>query len=188
MIACLYYRKIIRNSLDADQSLPEGARNHIEGCAHCREIYEAEMGTIRALRGAPVAESPSPFLHARIMSSLDRADKKAQAHSHKPRMVWATGLAAACTILLAAIGMHQRSEYMARQRVARIAEQINIDVALKKLPDGTEVQKWAGKLDEPLQKEEKLVINDAKTALTALADNFLPPKVRESLFEQNKGS
>lgn len=188
MIACHYYRRIIRNSLDADQSLPERAQNHIQACPHCREVYEAELGTVRALRGAPVKESSSAFLHARIMWSLDRGQTR-EVQSPWPRLGWAVGVAAVCVIVLAVGWARQRSRTMARARATQIAMQIDRDLSLiKKLPDGDQVGQWAGKLDEPLETEKKLVINDAKTALNALADSFLPSKVRQSLFEQDKGS
>ena len=52
-----------------------------------------------------------------------------------------------------------------------------------KLPDALQFREWTTKLDEPLANEMKLVVNDAKTAMNSLADNFLPGALRASLFE-----
>lgn len=191
MSNCFYFRRIIKNSLDAGLGLPDAAQRHTQDCAACRKIYESERGIIRELRGGAEDMEPSPFLHARIMSSIKNADQEAQPKRHcwLPSG-WAAGMAAACALALVFTLMYQRVE-TSRARRANASHPVPppLDLALNvKLPDGNEVRQWAGRLDEPLETEQKLVISDAKTALNALANNFLPPKVRQSLFDQDKGS
>ncbi len=193
MSTCFYFRRIIRSSLDAQGTLPDAAREHVHKCAACRGVYESERAIIRELRdgAGEVDRAPSPFLHGRIMFSVGRSEPVVAGGSKRARAGWAIGVVAACVFALAVIWTHQRAAVtpMAVARALRNAPPGSIDLSLGvKLPDKDQVRQWAGKLDEPLENEGKLVINDAKTALNALANNFLPEKVRHSLFEEGKGS
>jgi hypothetical protein len=191
MNTCFYFRRIIKSSLDGAVALPDAAQRHTQECATCREIYESERGIIRELRGGAEDMEPSPFLHARIISAIENAGQEPQRKRHRLPASWAAGMAAACALALVYTLMSQRVE-TPRAPVANASHPATpaaLDLALNvKLPDGNQVRQWAGKLDEPLETEQKLVISDAKTALSALADNFLPPKVRQSLFDQDNGS
>lgn len=191
MSTCFYFRRIIKSSLDAGVALPDGAQRHTQDCAACRKIYESERGIIRELRGGAEDLEPSPFLHARIISSIENDGRESQGKRHWLPAGWAAGIAAACALALVFSLMRQplKTSLPSVANTSRSAAPAALDLALNvKFPDGNQVRQWAGKVDEPLETEQKLVISDARTALNALADNFLPPKVRQSLFDQDKGS
>lgn len=194
MIICHYYRRIIRSSLDGNRALPEQAQSHIQECPGCRKVYELEMRVVRELLDTAGTQQPSrsPFLHARIMSAIASSDRPADRKQSWGASIRAVGLATACLLLLGVVWMRQRTEPTQPQpEVARIYRPapFPIDLTLDvKLPDGNQVRQWTGKLDEPLETEMKLVVSDAKTAFNSLAQNFLPEKVRLSLFDQDKGS
>ncbi len=195
MITCFYYRGIIRNSLDAGRALPVPAQNHIQKCLSCRKAYESEKRVVRELLGAAgtLQKSASPFLHARIMSSIARADRAVDFNQTRGKSIWAVGLAAACVIMAGVIWLRQPAPTTQppQELVTHMYRpaQFPIDLTLGvKLPDGNQVRQWTGKLDEPLETEMKMVVGDAKTVINSLAENFLPEKMKNSLLEQEKGS
>jgi hypothetical protein len=51
-------------------------------------------------------------------------------------------------------------------------------------PDAALLTQWATNLDRPLQTEMQAVFHDARGAVTALADNFIPEKLRHTLLAQ----
>jgi hypothetical protein len=53
-----------------------------------------------------------------------------------------------------------------------------------KLPDGRQLREWTEQLDAPLQREMKSVVHDTRTAMNALAVNFLPETFRASWLSQ----
>jgi len=190
MITCYYYRGIIKRSLDADKTLPHRASNHIQKCPGCRKVHESETRVIRELRAASNTLEQSPFLHARIMSSIARCGPVAKSKPAWSSSIWAVGLATACLLLLAVLWAHQRP-MPSHEVVAHPSQPAPLPMELSlsvKLPDGNQLRQWTEKLDEPLETEMKLVVGDAKTAFNSLAENFLPEKVRHSLLEQDKGS
>ncbi len=191
MIACYYHRKIIRSSLDADSPLPDQTRNHIQKCPGCRKVYESETRIIRELLVAAgtVEQSPSSFLHARIMSSIARSETAAEGGLTRGRPVWAVGLATAFALLVGVLWIRQRT-VPDQAMVARPPHPSPIPIELSlnvNIPDGSQLRQWTGKLDEPLETEMKLVVSDATTAFNSLANNFLPEEVRQSLSDQSNG-
>jgi len=188
MITCWRYRRIILRSVDANTTLPEPARNHVQRCPACRELYESEMQIARQLLAGAGAQkqSPSPFLHAKIMSSISRPELGAERSRARIRSGWSLGFGMACVLLGCVIWFHsQHSNHRAadaRARPAPIAPVPQPSLAMK-LPDELQLRQWTEKLDEPLETEMKLVVNDTKNAANSLANNFLPEKLRASLLE-----
>ena len=80
MIACWFYKKVMARALDASHALPGAAQRHVRDCPACREFYELESEITRRLvaGGERHNQSPPPFLHAKIMASLDRRPEIAQ--------------------------------------------------------------------------------------------------------------
>jgi hypothetical protein len=189
MIKCWHYRRIISSSVDANAALPHPAQNHIQTCPACREHHESETKIVRQLSSSAGAQqrSPSPFLHTRIMSSIANSQPVAAERTQMPRWLgWSFASVTACILLAGILWLHHRpspdgSIVLLASRSAPISSEPALPV---KLPDAMQVRAWTTKLDEPLENEMKLVVNDAKTAMNSLADNFLPAKLRSSLFEQ----
>jgi hypothetical protein len=188
MIKCWHYRRIISSSVDANAALPHLAQNHIQTCPACRKHYESETKIARQLSAGAGAQqrSPSPFLHARIMSSIANSRPVAAERTQMPgRLGWAVALVTVCILLAGFLWLrHRPSPDGSVGPLATGPAPVSSESALPmKLPDAMQVREWTTKLDEPLENEMKLVVNDAKTAMNSLADNFLPGKLRSSLFE-----
>jgi hypothetical protein len=188
MIKCWHYRRIISSSVDANAALPHPAQNHLQICPACREYYEAETKIARQLSAGAGAQqrSPSPFLHARIMSSIANPLPVAGERRQMPgRLGWSVALVTACIFLAGILWLrHQPSPFGLVGPLASGSAPVSSESALPvKLPDALQFREWTTKLDEPLANEMKLVVNDAKTAMNSLADNFLPGALRASLFE-----
>jgi len=124
------------------------------------------------------------------MSAIARSEGTAEVKRAPRPSVWAIGLATACLLLLGVLLMRQNGIISPPAIThATRSTPVPLDLSLGvKLPDGNQLRQWTGKLDEPLETEMKLVVGDAKTAFNSLANNFLPEKIRQSLFEQDKGS
>jgi hypothetical protein len=187
MIKCWHYRRIISSSVDEGAALPRPAQNHIRTCPACREHHESETRIARQLSTSAGARrrSPSPFLHARIMSSV--ADSQSVSAERVPmpgRLGWAVALVMACILGTGILWLRHRpspdgSVAPLASRSAPVSHEPLLPVKL----DALQLRQWTTKLDEPLENEMKYVVNDAKTAMNSLADNFLPDKLRSSLFE-----
>ena len=176
MIACWIYKRAIAESLDANQPLPERAQSHLASCLGCRQLYELEHELTRQLiAGANLhLQSPSPFLRAKIMASLDRPDI-AQSARRVIHPLWATAL------LIASLGVFsilfiRDSQHATHLSVPHPIARVTAPGSDPDVPAliGGKVLAWTQALDQPLETEMKSVVNDAQTAIQLLAQNFLP--------------
>jgi len=184
MIACWFYKKLIAHNLD---ELPARARAHLETCANCRRHYDSEADIARRLATRAEAERlpASPFLHARIMASLDRSPRETEDNRNRGRLGWAVALGATCLLLLgifvrwdqaspASPAIHSAAEASSTTALSPLAV---------RLPPVPQFREWTEKLDEPLETEMQLVVSDARTAMNSLVESLLPDTVRSVLFE-----
>jgi len=189
MITCWRHRKIILGSADANTALPDPTREHLRNCSDCRRVYESQTEIAWQLRetAGSINREPSPFLHARIMSSIARSEINPGRDGTRIRFGWSFGLVAACLLLAGALWFRNQpmpDRLSGFQRpLASASAAPELYVALE-LPNGTQMRQWTVKLDEPLQKEMNLVVDNTKTAANALAENFMPEKLRHSWFDQ----
>lgn len=181
MIVCWFYKKIIAHNLD---ELPARARVHVETCPSCRRHYESEVDIARRLATDKAERSPvSPFLHARIMASLDRSPEAGDNRTRR-RLGWVVALGATCLLLFGIFVRWQPSPGLAGIHNAVEASSTPPVLPLTvKLPPVPQFREWTGKLDEPLETEMRLVVNDARTAMNSLVESLLPNTVRSVLFE-----
>jgi hypothetical protein len=103
------------------------------------------------------------------------------------RFGWSFGLATACLMLAGLLWLRNQpmpGQTDGIQRPLASAPTAPELPAVLGLPNGTQMRQWTVKLDEPLQTEMNLVVNNTKTAATALVNNFMPEKLRNSLFEE----
>ena len=184
MIQCWHYRRVVSRSLDEGAPLPAPARRHVQECPACRRRFEAEMAVARQLSAGAGSQrrTPSPFLHAKIMSAVARSQPDARRVPWLRRRALSLALGAACMVV-AALAFWRNSPPIQAYHPSMPPSLTNIVVALS-LPRHEEVRAWTAKLHDPLETELDLVISDTTNALNALADNFLPENVRESLFER----
>lgn len=189
MITCRLYRRIILSSVDADTALPDRTRKHVRNCSDCRDVYASQTGIARQLRADAgfARQEPSPFLHARIMSSFAHSQMNAERKHERIWFGWASALTTVCFLLAGVIWLRNQpapDPLDGFQRPLASAPAAPEPPVVLVLPDGSQMRQWTVKLDEPLQTEMNLVVNNTKTAANALVNNFVPEKMRNSLFEE----
>src|SRR5580765_1025107 len=92
---CWFHQKLITSYADSMQALPKRTEGHLRSCPACHELYSFERELTRRLVTDPTPEGHSfpPFLHARIMASVDRAPQTTCRRSESlARPMWATAL------------------------------------------------------------------------------------------------
>jgi hypothetical protein len=181
MISCWFHKKVIAHSIDAGQALPERTQRHAQNCPACCQSWEIECELTRQLAAGAGAhrQPPSPFLHAKIMASLDRPAETARTHRNDPAPIWA---AAVIIGVLGIFGISfvqhlqrpspdgqpkERSGTLPQPVIQKFAQDLSAF-------NGRNVFEWSKTLDQPLEIEMQSVVSDAKTALQLLAQNFLP--------------
>src|SRR4030095_3277128 len=80
MKLCWLYEKALSRAADAGSQTPAWVNRHLDRCIECRQGYQAHIRLTAALTASAQSQvtSPSPFLHARIMSALDREVGRAE--------------------------------------------------------------------------------------------------------------
>ena len=181
MIACWFHKKAIAHSIDTTQALPERTQRHVRNCHVCRQFCELERELTRQLvAGAGLrSQTPPPFLHAKILASLDRPSPMTPSHSRVPAPAWAAAF------LIVALGLfsvlfirHLENPVLEGPPAGQsppgphpvVRQFANHLSALS----GRDLIEWSTDLDQPLQTEMQSVLSDAKTAIHLLAQNFLP--------------
>jgi len=162
------------------QALPNRTQRHLRDCAECRELYafERELTSRLVAEAKPQGLSPSPFLHARIMASLDRSPQSASPRRNSLRPIWATA------ILVVGVGLFSIPFIRKLQISAPPTDQGSPTAPVASTPQAgnlsaslsRDVIAWSKTLNEPLETEMQSVVTDAKTAIQLLASNFLPEK------------
>jgi hypothetical protein len=186
MIKCWLYRRIISRSADENAPLSQAAQAHLAECRECRRFCETEYEIVRRLNASAAArkrQQPPPFLHSRIMASIAAS---------KPDTRVATGLSflrrPASLALLAILASGLTAVFL---WLGRPASEPNLPQAARmqpppavttvptmEWPNPATLTEWATTPDKPLDTEIQAILHDARGAMTALADNFLPEKLR----------
>jgi hypothetical protein len=189
MIKCWHYRRIISRSLDENTPLPPAAQAHIANCQDCRRLCEVEHEIVRRLSASAAAQKrsqPPPFLQARIMAQIASSPPAATRASKPFSRYWPAALAIACLVLT--IILFRPGRHVSQPSPGQIAR-----VQSPKPVENNSARNWsdpalltglATNLDQPLETEMHAVLQDARGAATALADNFFPDKLRQTLFAE----
>ena len=175
-ITCWLVRRIISQKVDANSDLPHLARQHLGHCPRCSRVYELDMGISRQLSGTAAGNrrAAPPFLHASIMSSLDRHRAAAGNQRAGASLGW-SGFSLAAGVVIACAAFWLRESHSGRP--VRELSTINrpavpaLPLAVN-WPDQAQVRQWIGRIDGPLEKEMDLVVSDAKTAFNSLANSL----------------
>ena len=188
MIRCFNYRRKMSACVDAELELEAGLRRHIESCKPCRLFYEQELSIARGLARSSTKErvAPSPFLQARIMAAVDREGTAAHPWPWVSRLAWAAGLAPACGALFYVVhGSFAPRPVAARPDLRGALKELT---SLKKqMPDQQKLEQWSGTVDEPLDKEMRSLLHDARNVAQTLVVNFLPQDVARSAIGESRG-
>ncbi len=186
MIKCLYYRRIISRSADEDAPLPPAARDHIAQCPECRRVFATEREIVRRLTlraAAQKEEQPAPFLHARIMARIAAAPPASRRAAQFSRLLRPAALAAVC-LLLTIVLLHPGPKPPSGQLAVIPAPHSPAPAASRNPPAITPLTDWAANPANPLETEMHAIVHDARGAMTALADNFFPENLRQTLLEK----
>ncbi len=184
MIKCWYYRKVVSRSADDDTPLPPAAKAHIAECDDCRRFFQVEHEIVRRLSAGAAAQKqsqPPPFLQAGIMARIASSQSADRRASNPFLRFWPAALAIACvvlTIILLRPGSRPSPGQTARVQSPHPVE----NTAARNWSDPALLTGLATNLDQPLETEMHAVLHDARGAAIALADNFFPEELRQSLF------
>ena len=173
MILCWFYRKVISLGLEEGNASSARVRRHLEFCPSCRRFQEAETALSRRLRQeAPSFRvPPSPFLAGKIVASAGRAELAREPGRSSRLLAW-SGATALVTLVLSSLVMWQRSVPLAPAPAPAVP--VSLPGLGFAVPDGEQLLKMSEALDRPLDGEMQLVVSDARMAVQALAQNFLP--------------
>jgi len=189
MIKCRYYRRIISRSADEDTPLPAPAQAHVAECHECRRHYETEHDIVRSLSAGAAAHrrsQPPPFLHPRIMAQIASSQPIVRPASRPFWFHWSAALAAACIVLTTILLWPGRPvPKPSPGPIARVLRPSPVENAsAKDRSDAALLAGWAANPDQPLETEMRAVMQDARGAVIALADNFFPDELRQTLLAE----
>jgi len=186
MIKCWYYRRIIARSADEDAPLARAAEAHITECRECRRLYQTGREIVRrlSLGGAEQKRhEPPPFLAAGIMARIKSTPSDNSRASNLSLQRWSAALTA-CLVLTAVL---LRPGHPGRDQVpvAKLHPAPHLDApSAMNWTNTVQLAEWATHPDQPLDTEMQAVIHDARGAVMALADNFFPEQLRQTLLEK----
>jgi hypothetical protein len=154
MISCLFHQPALRRHLDDNEPLLGAAKAHLSACRGCREMvaeHRTIIGHLSAHRAAPIP--PPPFLHARIVNSIEAATQPERFTAFR----W---IGAAAVVI--AVGVFLALPKSAPEPVGS-------------WPDlGTKIAFNTSIPENPLEKEIHNLQFDTLNAAKALAANFWP--------------
>ncbi|HRY49306.1 MAG TPA: hypothetical protein P5186_14755 [Candidatus Paceibacterota bacterium] len=193
MLNCWLHRRNARRALDLGLNPPLKLQRHLAQCPACRSFYQTELRVIHHLRQSAAADRASapPFLETRILSALSRSEsiREPAPVGLRPLAFTATGLACVLLAVLLFLSQQPGSHPPAITRSGS-PDPHNPIQALEQHWTVVNRELWLSvnaQWENPLASELQLVVSDVKTAVNALADNFLPASIRQNrdLFPPN---
>jgi anti-sigma factor RsiW len=187
MIKCWRYRRIISRSADDNTPLPSAVQAHLAQCPDCHRLHQTEHEIARQLSAGAAAQKhrhPPNFIHTGIMARIAASSSAASPVTGRTLFRWPVALAGIVLVLTSILlWPGQPRSNFSPVRTTWVQPGLDREsVALLELPNTKDLTQWATNPDQPLQTEVKAVVHDARGAMTALADNFFPEKLRQSLL------
>lgn len=107
------------------------------------------------------------------MAAVGRSSPAGRVRSSFAPLVWTAGLAAGFLLLLRALhGPFTPHPVVTSADLNGVIKELT---ALKQsLPDQQQLEQWTGTVDQPLDREMRSLIHDARSAAQLLVQNFLP--------------
>ena len=182
MKLCWLYEKAISRAVDAGSPTPAWVNRHLDQCIKCRQCYQAHVRLTAALTASAPSQvtAPSPFLHARIISALHHEAGRAETPVKILQALRSISIPAFGFLIIAVLWIWKPESPNSTQQPA-----VSGLVAMNELfgparggVDAAKLLEWSENLDQPLESEIRLVVDDAKSALSSLSDNFLPHRLR----------
>ena len=175
---CWLYEKAISRAAAAGSQTPAWVNRHLDKCIECRQTYQAHIRLTAALTASAQSQvtSPSPFLHARIMSALDQEAGRAETRGKILQALRSLLIPAFGLFIIGGLWIWKSESPNSTQQPA-----VSGPVFMSKLfdpprngVDAAKLLEWSENLDQPLESEIRLVVDDAKSVLSSLSDKFLP--------------
>lgn len=175
MKACWFYEKALSWVMIAETRVPQWLDRHVSACPHCRRFRQSQTQLTTTLKREAVHQVPevSPFLHAKIMATLEKGESAQPDHSHWLRWLGALLIPALTVLLLTAYFI----QLSARRTAFVPAPVVSAPAAAEQLltgPNPEQLLAWTERIDEPLESELHAMVVDARTAFKSLTASFLP--------------
>ena len=179
MKLCWLYEKAVSRAVDADGEMPAWVTRHLDKCIHCRDYHQAHVCLTAALMESAPAEftSASSFLRARILSALDQQAGVPETQGMVLRALRSLLIPAFGVFIIGMVWIWKPGASTSTQRPVVDGQLVGRELLPVPAPNGVDAAtllKWNENLNQPLESEIHYVIDDAKSALVALGDNFLP--------------
>lgn len=177
MLRCWIFRKVIAHLVIVDQAWPERIQRHLQVCPVCRQFHTIQAALTRELaaEARTQRQSPSPFLHAKIMASLDRVGPNREPDRSMIAPFWSGALVSLGIIVIGALFIFNLSQSRQPSNpVSTAVDQIQAALAPVPIANGPALLQWSKQLEQPLESEMQGMMGDAQSTLRSLADNFLP--------------
>ncbi len=179
MITCWLTRREIARCLDDDRSLAPKLERHLHSCTRCAHYYATQqqlVGQLSQQAGHDHFE-PSPFLRGRIVAAVRQAaDADTAIPAPLPRPSWLGGLALSlgtATAIVIGIAVNRSTPPPASAELISKVIQLSGEQVIEETT-GQSIEAWSVALNEPLESELQFVMNDARSAIDSLAENFIP--------------
>ena len=170
---CWFHRIRRARRLDADLPLPASQERHLNACPACRVEWAAEQQAARAMASwATISRAePGPFLHGKIMAGIRRETEPGVSltEGRFDRPVAAVTLAIAAVFVAALIWPSPPSSSGSGSSPSA--------AFTIPWPNSAELARWGTLLDQPLREEGRLMLEDARNAVSGLASTLLPGDV-----------
>jgi len=178
MKLCWLYEKAISRAADAGSQTPAWVNRHLDKCIECRQTCQTHIRLTAALSASAQSQftSPSPFLHARIISALDQQTGRAETRGRIFQALRSIVIPAFGLFIIGGLWIW-KSESPSSTHQPAGSGLVFMSELLDPPRNGVDAAKlleWSEKLDQPLESEIRLVVDDAKSVLSSLSDNFLP--------------
>jgi hypothetical protein len=186
---CSIHQWVIASKAAGSQPLPQWSHKHINQCASCRSVHAVHTQLERQITREfqrNMIDLPGE-LHERINSAVSRSIRKNQVTIAQPDrwtvtalpMIWARravafGVVAVACLLAATYFRDVSPAVLPALSPADLTVTESVVRQGSELLDGGTLLQWGQKLDEPLQEELTRLVADAKSAVSLLANNFLP--------------
>jgi hypothetical protein len=180
MKLCWLYKKAVSRAVDADGKMPAWVTRHLDKCGHCRDHYRAQVCLTAALMESAPAEcaSPAPFLRSRIISALDQQEGPLPTPGMRFRPLRTWLIPAFGLFIIGMVWIWKPASSSTQRPVADgpLVGSAALPVTAPNGVDPAALLKWNENFKQPLESELQDMVDDAKAALLALGDNFLPSK------------
>lgn len=190
-ITCWICKRAMYYWADAQDRLPFWIRNHIAKCVSCEQTMRQLSLMLEKLQTTAHAMSqPAPdFLAPRIFARTQASPRNEHRCEFNPSLAIVSAIV---LVFLTGVSLTLQTRWKSGGPIETAISHSPLiqSPRLLLLPisqaDGHSLLEWGEKLEQPLQQELAFVMNDAKNAANALADSFIPVRIRKAWSSMQK--